>query len=56
MLTTIQNRDFVSHLLPQYPLDEAIYWIAKNLRPADVFDASQLEEWAEENGYAVNED
>lgn len=32
-------------------LAEVAEWIAENLTPEDVFTDSQLEEWAEENGY-----
>ncbi len=33
-------------------LDEAIAWIASNLNPDQVFDESDLETWAENNGYS----
>jgi len=32
-------------------LDNAIYWIARNLNPDDVFSDKDLEAWAEANGY-----
>jgi hypothetical protein len=32
-------------------LDHAIDWIAGNLNPDEVFSKSDLEEWAESNGY-----
>ena len=32
-------------------LDEAIAWISSNLDPDDVFSKSDLEAWAENNGY-----
>lgn len=32
-------------------LDSAIEWISRNLNPEDVFSKSDLESWAESNGY-----
>lgn len=32
-------------------LDNAIWWIAKNLSPDEVFDEKQLINWCESNGY-----
>lgn len=32
-------------------LPQIVEWIAENLVPEDVFTDSQLEEWAEENGF-----
>jgi len=32
-------------------LQDAIDWICKNLKPHDVFDQKQLDEWATEYGY-----
>jgi len=36
-------------------LEEAMEWIASNLAPNDVFDESDLRDWAEENGYVQEE-
>ncbi len=38
-------------LMSDSALDAAINWIASNLNPDDVFDKSDLETWAENNGY-----
>ncbi len=32
-------------------LDNAIYWIARNLSPDDVFGDKELQAWAEANNY-----
>ena len=32
-------------------LDTIVEWISENLTPEDVFTDSQLEEWAEDNGF-----
>ena len=50
------NDLFAAELLPAYPLDAAIEWIKANMKPEDVFDVAQLEEWAEENDWAPTED
>ncbi len=49
MATSKQNADFMTALLPQYALDEAINWIAKNLNPEDVFSEQDLKMWARDN-------
>lgn len=52
MSTTVkQNRDFAEELLPHYPLDTALEWIARNMDPADVFAEDKLEAWAEGAGF-----
>lgn len=56
MATTEQNKDFTAELLPDYPLDDAIYWIQRNLEPRDVFSNTDLEKWAEENGWVKKEE
>ena len=45
------NEAFVAHLLPQYPLNEAVSYIQHCFSPEDIFDADVLEKWAEENGF-----
>ena len=37
-------------------LDEAVRWIRDKLSPGDVFEDSALAEWAEDNGYSLNDD
>lgn len=49
MLTFNENRNFLEYLTPAHPLDTALEWIKSNLRPEDVFDKSELEEWAIDN-------
>jgi len=51
MTTKKQEEAFLSTLLPNSLLDEAIDWIASNLNPEDVFSDNSLEVWAENNGY-----
>ena len=36
-------------------LDQITEWIAANLEPEDVFSAEELQQWAEDNGYVVEE-
>lgn len=37
-------------------LDNAIWWIDKNLDPEDVFSTKKLESWAEAKGYVKQTD
>lgn len=37
-------------------LDNAIDWIRDNLDPEDVFSTTQLEKWAESEGYVKKDD
>jgi hypothetical protein len=46
MTTSAENQSFAASMLPAYPLDDAIYWIKKNLEPEDVFEEAVLEKWA----------
>ena len=55
-MNTKLNNEFASELLPSYPLDVAITWISSNLDPQDVFTEDQLGQWAENNGYILNEE
>lgn len=45
------DEDFAVNLFEKSPLTLAVEWIAENLVPEDIFTDSQLEEWAEANGY-----
>lgn len=49
------NKDFTGEVLTSYPLDDAIDWIASNLEPEQVFPVTDLENWAELNGYTKEE-
>lgn len=58
MTSARQERDFKDYIaqlvevtMPTGTLQEAIDWIGNELEPNDVFSTSQLEEWAERNGY-----
>ena len=51
MTTNRENKEFVETLLGSSALDSSIEWIAKNLNPSDVFDETDLETWALNNGF-----
>jgi len=53
MITLQQEREFIESISPS--LDEVIEWIKRNLNPEDVFDENDLEAWAEDNGYFVED-
>ena len=36
--------------------DEIIAYVARKLRPEDVFPEDELREWAEGNGYVIDKD
>ena len=46
--------DEISVNLPS--LESVIEWIAKNMVASEVFSADHLKDWAEDNGYAREED
>lgn len=50
-----ENKQFNQDVLPQWLLDDAVDWIKSNMNPDDVFDSRELEIWAEENGFIVDE-
>lgn len=51
-----ERKKFISDLMPDDLLDEAIDWIKSNMSPDDVFDKSQLEEWAKDNGFVESDE
>ena len=59
MTTTSQDKNFSETLggnistpeLNNSALDDAIVWISSSLDPEDVFSVSDLEKWAENNGF-----
>ncbi len=64
MPTGKQDKDFASSMEDEVKmeatvgngaLDSAIFWIKRNLNPDDVFDESDLQSWAENNGYKKDE-
>jgi len=50
MATIINERSFKEAVVGEM-LDASIDWIQGNLNPEDVFKESQLEDWAERNGF-----
>ena len=50
------NKMFSEHILPRYPLDEAIDWIRANLTPEDVFYSLELIDWALDNGFVKRDE
>ena len=46
-----QNEDFTAAIMPQYPLDDAVEWIQKNMEPSEIFEDDALEAWAESAGW-----
>jgi len=56
MPTPSENEHFIREVIGNDALEDAVEWIGQNLDPADVFSYSQLEEWALDNGFAMEED
>jgi len=50
------NKKFKEFIVSDSLLDEAIDWIAENLKPEDVFGESELETWALDNGLHYEEE
>ena len=44
-----ERQDFIKTVMPHDLLDDAIEWIKDELQPEEVFDASELADWAEDN-------
>ena len=51
MTTRQQDNDFLGDVIGSGLLDTAIEWIRKNLEPEEVFDDSDLDKWASNQGY-----
>lgn len=51
MKNKVQN--FIDAIIPSDILEVAVQWIGENYDPEDVFSNSQLETWAEENGWII---
>lgn len=51
-----ERKNFIKDIVPEDLLDMAIEWIKSNMEPIEVFDESQLKEWAEDNEYVKAED
>lgn len=51
--STRQDNDFLDAVISKCLLEEAIDWIKSNLDPDEVFDDDSLHDWANENGYMM---
>ena len=51
MTTSEQDQEFLEDAGLDTLLEQAVDWIAANLKPDDVFDSKTLESWAEANGW-----
>lgn len=49
------NDEFISMVISTDLLDDAVNWISNHLSPDEVFDSTDLENWAEDNGYTREE-
>lgn len=56
MTTDRQDKEFISNVISKTLLEDAIEWIKSNMTPEDVFNASELSDWAESNGFVKDED
>lgn len=50
MTTSKQDNDFLSHVISERLLEDAIDWISSNMDPEEVFSRDELEQWAIDNG------
>jgi hypothetical protein len=53
--TSYNNERFAKELLGDDLLDKVVEYVKDNLHPDDVFDDSDLEEWAKDNGFVKPE-
>lgn len=51
MPTGKQDNAFIAAIIPSSILDDSITWIGDNLKPDDVFDEKELDDWATSNRY-----
>lgn len=51
MTTDRQDKEFVSSIISRTLLEDAIEWIKNNMTPEDVFNSSELSDWALSNGF-----
>ena len=54
-ITAKQESDFLDAVISQGLLADSINWIQANLAPEEVFPMAELETWAEDNGYVIEE-
>lgn len=52
---TSDFKDFLNDYIPEYLLEDIIFWINSNLAPEDVFEKTYLDQWAENNDYIKEE-
>jgi len=55
MTSAEEDREFITEMISSTLLEDAMAWIGMNLNPGDVFGDDDLKEWAESNGYVVEE-
>ena len=55
MKSAYDDKEFIEAVIPGDLLEEVILWIKKNLDPDQVFPVEDLNEWAEEAGYTMEE-
>ena len=55
MTSAYDDKEFIEAVIPGDLLEDAITWIKKNLNPEDVFPVEDLNEWAEDAGYTMEE-
>ena len=56
MVSTKDSREFGEQVFDTSDcLEDAIDWVSSRLTPEDVFHVSDLEEWALDNGYVLEE-
>jgi len=53
--TPSQDREFISALINNSLLEEAMNWIIDHMSPEEVFSELQLKEWAESAGYVLDD-
>lgn len=51
-----QRRKFVKDVINDSLLDDVVDWISSNMEPDEVFPKSDLELWAEKNGFIKEKD
>ena len=53
--TSRQDRDFLDSVISSSLLEDALFWIEKNMEPADVFSEKVLEAWAVRHGMTLED-
>jgi len=53
--TSRQDRDFLDSVISSSLLEDALFWIEKNMEPADVFSEKVLEAWAVGHGMTLED-